>query len=106
MSKLKDLLNEISWRNFHRGWLWLVLAILTFWAIDHLTWAGFSGYTIRKLGSLATAAACIWGGYRVTRDVLKIDPSQHEDAPIAYAILHLSRALLVAGLTIAVCLAP
>ncbi|HET6631500.1 MAG TPA: hypothetical protein VFG73_02175 [Rhodanobacteraceae bacterium] len=94
---------NIAWRNFHRGILWLLAAALVLWGFDNLgPWLGLSQYSVRKLGALATIAASVWGGYRVSRDVCKIDPSG-AGTPTAAAIQHLARAVLLAGFAFAAC---
>ena len=90
-------------RNFTRGVGWLLVALIGLWSIDHLAWTGLSEYSVRKLGGMFTAAAAAFGGYRISRDVLRIDPSLSADSPIAFALLQLARALLIGLLAGAVC---
>lgn len=92
----------VQWRRFHRGALWLLVAVLGFWSIDHLDWTGLSAYSIRRLGALLTIAATVWGGYRVTRDVLRIDPSRLVDER-ARATAHLARAVVIGLFAVAAC---
>lgn len=89
-------------RNLLRGAGWLAIALLGLWSIDHLAWTGLSEYSVRKLGGMFTAATAAFGGYRISRDVLRIDPGT-TDNPVGYALLQLARALLVGLLAVAVC---
>jgi hypothetical protein len=103
MTVLKDILESIAWRRYHRGLVWLAVAALGLWSIDHLGWTGLSTYSLRKLGALFTVAASVWGSYRISRDVLRIDPSAADGSPVAQAILQLARAVLVGIIAVAVC---
>lgn len=94
---------RVRWRNFQRGAGWLLVAAIGLWSIDQLAWTGLSEYSVRKLGALYTVAACVWGGYRVSRDVLRIDPSSLAHTPVAAALLHLARALLIGLFALAAC---
>lgn len=94
----------IKWRNIHRGLGWLLVAMIGLWSIDHLAWTGLSEYSVRKLGALFTIAATVFGSYRISRDVLRIDPSRCADqSSVAAALLQLARCLLMAGFAIAAC---
>lgn len=93
---------KLGWRNFQRGVGWLVIAAVGLWSMDHLAWTGLSEYSIRKLGALFAIAGSVFGSYRISRDVLRIDPSSTND-PIASALLSLARAIVVTGIAVAVC---
>lgn len=90
-------------RNLRRGVGWLLIAAIGFWSLDHLAWTGLSEYSVRKLGALFTIAACVFGGYRVSRDVLRIDPGISANTPVAAAILHLARAILIGLFALGAC---
>lgn len=89
-------------KNFTRGLGWLAIALIGLWSIDHLAWTDLSEYSVRKLGGMFTAAAAAFGGYRISRDVLRIDPGL-ADNPTSYGLLQLARALLIGLLAVAVC---
>lgn len=99
------LRDQAVWRRYHRGIIWLVVACVGLWALGSIgDLLGLSGYVLRRLGALLTVAATVWGGYRVSRDVLRIDPSaalETEDWT-AYALLHLARAVFIGLLALAV----
>lgn len=84
-------------RNLLRGLGWLVIAVLGYLLLDAMPHLGVTEYTQRKLGALFTIAAVVFGAYRVSRDVFKVDPGQFSSNPVAYAILQFGR-MLLAGL--------
>lgn len=100
----RSLVRSVSWRRYHRGLLWLFVAAAGLWSIDHLDWAGLSPYSIRRLGALWTIAAVVWGAYRISRDVCRIDPSK-ASTPGEAGMQHLARAILVGLLAVAACVA-
>lgn len=97
----------LSWRNLHRGAGWALVALLVAIALSThtLTEWGITEYNARWLGALAKIASAVFGGYRVSRDVLRIDPSSASDNPLAYATLQLARTLLIGLFALAVCMA-
>lgn len=89
-------------KNLQRGLGWLAVAAIGFFVLGYLPQIGVPEYTARALGSLFKIAAVVFGSYRVSRDVFKIDPGQTAD-PTAFALLQLSRALLCGLFAVAVC---
>lgn len=87
-----------------RGLFWLAVAIAGAVVIGRLESWGFDSYTARWLGACFKVASGGWGGYRIARGVLGIDPSTCTDAT-GFALLHLARAILVGAAIIGVCLA-
>lgn len=93
----------MKWRRYARGLGWLAIALLGALIIDR--WPMLADtYTGRWLGSCLKAATGAWGGYRVSRDICRIDPSR-ATTDLGHALLQLARALVVVGITLAVCLA-
>lgn len=88
------MLTERKPLNVIRGLGWLVIAVLGYLMLDSLGALGFSEYAQRKLGALFTIAAVVFGSYRVSRDVFKVDPGAVADSPVAYALLQCGRMLL------------
>lgn len=87
-----------------RGIGWAVVAILG--AIFITKYSGeldMPAYVTRWLGNLLKIASVVFGSYRVSRDVFKIDPSTVASTPVAFAILHLARVLLCGFFAWAVC---
>jgi hypothetical protein len=97
------LLHSLKWRQYARGLGWLCVGLLGALLIDHSPDLS-QGYTGRWLGACLKAATGAWGGYRISRDICRIDPSQ-ADTSIERAMLHLSRALIVGLTIVAVCIA-
>lgn len=94
-----------AWRQLHRGTGWLLIAVIGAILIGHLVDFGVNEYTARWLGALFKVASVVFGGYRISRDVLRIDPSTVQHDAVGYAVLHLARALFIALLAVAVCVA-
>lgn len=95
----------LRWYQFGRGTIWILVALIgAVYIGPHLGDLGINEYGQRWLGSCFKVASAAWGGFRVSRDICRIDPSSTTE-PVPFALLHLARALLV-GLTIlGVCLA-
>lgn len=100
-----SLTASLIWRNYQRGLGWLAVAILGAIAIGYLPVLGVNEYTARWLGALFKLASVVFGGYRVSRDVLRIDPSSVQHDATGYAVMHLARAILIGALAVAVCVA-
>lgn len=93
----------LVWYQFGRGSLWVLLAIVGALFIGpHLTAFGVNEYTQRWLGACFKAASGAWGGYRISRGLLRIDPGSTSD-PIGFALLHIARAIVVAAVIYAIC---
>lgn len=94
----------VSNKNLFRGVGWLIIALLGAWAIGSgfLQEHGVNEYTARWLGVCFKAASAVWAGYRISRDVLKIDPSVAFTGSVPFAILHIARAILIGALVLAV----
>lgn len=90
--------------NLFRGIGWLLVAIIGAWLIGSgfLARVGVNEYTARWLGVCFKAASAIWAGYRVSRDVLKIDPSLAITGSVPFAVLHCARALVICAFVLAV----
>lgn len=99
---LASLVENVVWRRYYRGVIWLAVAVVGFWGIEHMHTFGLTEYTTRRFGALMTAAASVWGGYRISRDVLRLDPSAFTDER-ARSIAALGRALFIGLLTVAIC---
>lgn len=87
-----------------RGIGWLIIAIVG--AIFITKYSGeldMPAYVTRWIGNLLKIASVIFGSYRVSRDVFKIDPSMVASTPMAFATLHLARVLLCGFFALAVC---
>lgn len=99
----------VEWRQVGRGIGWLLVALLIAVSFGGLQDLGVNEYTSRWIGGMAKIASVVYGGYRISRDVLRIDPSGTPDRPIdnqvAFAILHFARAALIGALAIAICMA-
>lgn len=96
-------------RNWLRGLEWLAVAAIGAAIIGHLDAWGVDGYTARWAGACFKVAAGAWGGYRISRDIARIDPSSTAGLgvpdPRAFATLHMARALIIAAAIIGVCVA-
>lgn len=91
--------------NIFRGIGWLIVALLGAWVIGSgkLQEYGVNEYTARWLGVCFKCASGVWAGYRVSRDVLKIDPGSWYSTNLqAFALLHLARAVIVGIIILAV----
>ena len=95
------IVHSFKWRQYARGLGWLLVALIGALLIDHYP-ALSDGYTGRWLGACLKAATGAWGGYRISRDICRIDPSKSETS-IERAMQHLARAILVGATIIAVC---
>lgn len=93
----------IAWYQFGRGSFWIIVAIIGALAIGpHLDAWGINEYTQRWLGACFKAASGAWGGYRISRGLLRIDPGSTTES-IAFALLHIARAIVVAAVIFAIC---
>lgn len=90
--------------NILRGIGWLALAVFGAWLIDSgwLAHLGINEYTARWLGVCFKTASGTWGGYRISRDVLKIDPSLVAGNATGFALMHLARAVIIGIIILAV----
>lgn len=86
--------------RYFRGLLWLSVAVI---GAVVLWQYGAQAYVERWGGALAKAATGVWGGYRVSKGVCRIDPSLGADG-MERGLLHLARAIIVTGVTLAICL--
>lgn len=94
---------SIAWYQWMRGTGWFALAVIGALLIGpHLPALGVNDYTQRWLGACFKAASGAWGGYRISRGMLRIDPGSTTD-PIGFALLHIARALVVAAVIFAIC---
>ena len=95
---------EVYGINVFRGVGWLVVAIAGAWLIGSgkLTEYGMNEYTARWLGVLFKAGSGTWVGYRISRDVLKIDPSVAISGSVPFALMHIARALIIGLMIFAV----
>jgi hypothetical protein len=91
----------LKWRQYQRAAGWLLVALLGALMIDHYP-ALSDGYTGRWLGACLKAATGAWGGYRISRDICRIDPSNGVTG-LDISLLHLARAIIVVGTVIAIC---
>ena len=87
-----------------RGLGWLSVGVVGAICIGKLESWGVDAYTARWGGSLFKVATAGWAGYRISKDILSIDPSMGR-SDIERAILHLARAFVVGATIIAVCMA-
>lgn len=95
----------IAWFQFMRGTGWFALAVIGALLIGpHLAEWHVNDYTQRWLGACFKAASGAWGGYRISRGMLRIDPGSTTD-PLGFAFLHVARAIVVAAVIIAICVA-
>lgn len=92
--------------NWLRGAEWLLIALLGALVVGHFD-AVFDGYTARWAGACFKVASGAWGGYRISRDIARIDPSvaQPYSEPLNFALLHIARAVIMAASIIGVCVA-
>lgn len=85
--------------NLFRGIGWLAVAVAGAWFIGSGGFAamGMNEYVARWIGVCFKVGTGAWGGYRISRDVLKIDPSAVAISgnAQAYALMHLARAVIV-----------
>lgn len=95
------VMHAIQWRQYARGLGWLLVALLGALLIDRYPLLS-DGYTGRWLGACLKVATGAWGGYRISRDICRIDPSQ-ADTGIERALMHLARALVIGAAIIGVC---
>lgn len=102
---MKFQTESLRWRNLHRGAGWLLVALIGAALIGYLPGLGVNEYTARWAGALFKVASVVYGGYRVSRDVLRIDPSFVQHDARAFAVMHLARAALIGALAVAVCVA-
>ena len=98
-------------RAILRGAGWLLIAFIGAFVIGSgaLDAWGVNEYTQRWLGACLKVGTGAWGGYRISRDVARIDPSMvpgglTENAR-GYAMMHLARAIIIGSCILAVCLA-
>lgn len=95
----------LGWFKFWRGGSWIVLAIVGALLIGpHLTEWGITDYSQRWFGACLKAATGAWGGFRITRGLLRMDPSKCK-TELGFAIMHAGRAILVGLVILAICLA-
>lgn len=93
------------WYQFGRGTGWILVALIgALYIGPHLGALGVNEYGQRWLGACFKVASAAWGGYRISRGLLRIDPSSTTD-PLTFALLHIARALVVSAVILAVCLA-
>lgn len=98
-------------RAILRGTGWLLIAFAGAWIIGSgaLDAWGVNEYTQRWLGACLKVGTGAWGGYRISRDVARIDPSMVPggltDNARGYALMHLARAIIIGSCILAVCLA-
>jgi hypothetical protein len=97
-------------REFSRGLLWLCVGVVGALLIGHAADFGLNEYAQRWLGACLKVATGAWGGYRISRDICRIDPSKGVAVgfPVdttTFAMMHLARAIVVTGTILAVCLA-
>lgn len=88
-----------------RGALWallsIILGVFAYWLAKQPV--GIDGaYHVEWIGRCARISSGAFGGYWVSRDLLRIDPSANPH-PIGASIERLARAVVVAGLAIAAC---
>lgn len=98
-----DFIAEFRHR-YGRGLLWLAIALVGALVIGKLPAWGVDDYTARWAGAMFKAAAGAWGGYRISKGICRIDPSQAQ-TDVGAALLHLARAVIVTGTIASVCLA-
>lgn len=95
----------VNWLKFWRGSAWLAVAIIgALFIAPHLDDWGVSTYQQRWFGACLKVATGAWGGFRITRGVLRMDPSKCS-TELGFAIMHAGRAVLVGLVILAVCLA-
>ncbi|GAA0721423.1 hypothetical protein [Dokdonella soli] len=97
-------------RKFERGLVWLAIGVAGALLYGHAGELGLNEYTQRWLGACLKVTTGAWGGYRISRDIACIDPSSTQYSglpvnPMAFAVLHLARALIIAAAILGVCLA-
>lgn len=98
-------------RAILRGTGWLLIAFAGAFVIGSglLDDWGVNEYTQRWLGACLKVGTGAWGGYRISRDVARIDPSivpgGLTDNARGYAVMHLARAIIIGSCVLAVCLA-
>lgn len=105
MKNTIPLPDYLTWRQLGRGTGWLLVALIGAILVGHLEELGVNAYTARWAGGTFKIASVVYGGYRISRDVLRIDPSMAQANLTAYAILHFARAALIGALAIAICVA-
>lgn len=95
-------------RALSRGLIWLAAGVLGAVLIGHAVDFGLNEYAQRWLGACLKVATGAWGGYRISRDIARIDPSKGPGLvpqPTAFALLHMARAVIIAAAILGVCLA-
>lgn len=98
-------------RAILRGAGWLLIAFIGAFVIGSglLDDWGVNEYTQRWLGACLKVGTGAWGGYRISRDVARIDPSTVPGGLTengrGYAVMHLARAIIIGSCVLAVCLA-
>jgi len=86
-----------------RGLGWLLFALLGAFILAR--YVGMTEYWQRWAGACFKAATGGWIGFRISRDICRIDPSVATDNIIAAAMLQLARAFVVGLAILAICLA-
>lgn len=90
--------------RYGRGVLWLLVAIAGAFVVAMLPDLGVDEYVSRWCGAVFKAGSGAWVGYRVSKGICRIDPSQATTDQGA-AFLHLARAVIVGATVVSVCLA-
>jgi hypothetical protein len=86
-----------------RGLGWLLFALVGAFLLSR--YVGMTEYWQRWAGACFKIATAGWGGFRISRDICRIDPSVAGDDMHAAALLQLARALIVGAAIIAICVA-
>ena len=96
------MLDQMHLHGRLRASVWLLLAMLG----GCLLWFAFGGvqYLGAWIGALAKAASGAWGGYWISRNVVRADPSARDTESERNAD-KLARAIVVAATVLAVCIA-
>lgn len=94
----------MAWYQPYRGVTWLLVGVLGAIIVGHLPGWGVDPYTQRWIGACFKVATGGWGGYRISRDIARLDPTSISE-PTASAIQHLARAFIMGMAIIGVCLA-
>lgn len=95
----------LSWFKFWRGSAWVAVAVIGALLVGpHLGEWGVNAYSQRWFGACLKAATGAWGGYRITRGLLRMDPGNCK-TELGFAIMHAGRAVLVGLVILAICIA-
>lgn len=97
----RALVEAIKSRKYARGLGWLLVALLGALLLDTHP-AVVDTFVGRWFGACLKVATGGFGGYRFSRDICRIDPSEALPG-VERGLLHLARAILIGACVIGVC---